>query len=140
MTKTEVFSIITKIRDYYKRKNFCMKESDEFGMWFAALSKYDYEDVYQGLIAHISNPEKGQYQPNVAELVKGLTAYTDTTDTQKEQQHYVYHTNIAFKVSLKNGKPVDKNGLEILVDDRGYILHPELYEFAITRHQGDSTL
>lgn len=66
--KREFAAMLQAIAEMYNRK----ASPDLMRMYFAALQRYDIEDVRRALNLHVLDPDAGQYFPKPADLVRIL--------------------------------------------------------------------
>lgn len=66
--KKDFYTLVAGALGYYG------KESSKFTLqvWWEGCKQFDYEQVSKALSAHIQNPDKGEYAPKVADVVRLL--------------------------------------------------------------------
>jgi hypothetical protein len=67
--KTALYKIISDVMAYYKQN------ASEFTLqvWWEACKGYNLEQVNKALTAHATDPERGQFAPKVADIVRQLS-------------------------------------------------------------------
>lgn len=73
--KQQFAALINATRKLY---NLGPESGQYMSMYFTALSRFSFQDVRAGISAHTQNPDKGQFMPKPADIVRELEGNTQT--------------------------------------------------------------
>jgi len=67
--RASLYKIVSDVMGYYKQ------DASEFTLqvWWEACKNYDLEQVSKALTAHATDPDRGQFAPKVADIVRQLS-------------------------------------------------------------------
>lgn len=127
--KTALYAVLSDVMAYYRQ------DTSEFmlAVWWNACQTFDLEQVTTALTRHATDPERGQFAPKVADIVRILSG-TPTDRAQlawgkvlEAMQRVGAYTDVVFDDPAIHAAVEDLGGWPKLCrsknDDLGYIQH-----------------
>lgn len=109
--KPELYTLVADALGYYG------KNASEFTLqiWWEACQRYDIEQVRTAMTAHAMDPERGQFAPKVADLVRIL----DGTHTDRAQLAWGRVFEAAGSIGAYTDVAFDDPAIHATVEDLG---------------------
>jgi hypothetical protein len=128
--KAELFSLLGDVHAYYRQ------DVSEFTLelWWGACKRFDLEQVREALTAHAMDPERGQFAPKVADVVRVLAG----TTTDRAALAWGKAMDAMRQVGAYRDVVFDDPAIHAVVEDMGgwpKLCRTELKELGFRQHE-----